>query len=368
MAGKNNAKLFDPALFIQMGLDPKTRLPLKFTEAGSGSFKPHNLLLLHEVDRADALNRFTWHNLPNGLTGELIERILYYRGQGAFFYMKENDKFYFLPYTLAAPDSGSGLDCYGRYTTITPLMFGGSFDDEPKPFIRGLIKKPVYDIKITTLTLEDIEDGCVLLHDRSVAGISQTVTPRSSLQAPLLDLMSDIPCYLRTSLKNQTGVQGMRVPTEDNQLDVYAANTALNKATLEGDWAVPIVGELEFQQLTGQPTAQSQEYLLTMQALDSYRLSMYGLPNGGLFQKRSNMLESEHNMNTGTAALVLQDDLRQRQTFCDIVNSIFGLGIYVDINETITQIDRDGDGDMYANEPQMPSHESTDEGEEATEE
>lgn len=357
MAGKNNAKLYDPALFVQMGLNPKTGLPLKWDSSEGASFKPHNLQRLAEIDRADALNRFKWHNLPNSLNQQIIESVLYYRGQGAFFYMKENDKFYFLPYTLAAPNNGSGLDCYGRYTHITPMMFGGSFDEEPKPFIRGLIKKPHYEIKLTTLTLEDLDDGCVLLHDRSY-GLTQTIAPRSSLQLPLLDLMSDIPCYLRTSLKNQTGVQGLRVPTEAAKNEVYAANKAIDRAAIQGDWAVPVVGEIEFQSLTGQPTGSAEEYLLTMQALDSYRLSMYGLPNGGLFVKKAHMLEAEQNMNTGTASLVLQDDLRQRQEFCDIVNSIYGLNIWCDINESITQIDQDMDGDMYNNEPTTTSYES----------
>lgn len=357
MATKNNAKLTDPALLIAIGIDPKTKLPIKWGGSEGESFKPHNMRLLTEIDRADALNRFKWYNLPNSLNQQIIEAVLYYRGQGAFFYMKENDKFYFLPYTLAAPDNGSGLDCYGRYTSITPTMFSGSFDDEPKPFIRGLIKKPHYEMKLTTLTLEDLDDGCVLLHDRSY-GLTPTIAPRASLQVPLLDLMSDVPCYLRTSLKNQTGVQGLRVPTEEAKNEVYAANKAVDNATINGNWAVPIVGEIEFQPLTEQPTGASEEYLLTMQALDSYRLSMYGLPNGGLFVKKAHMLEAEQNMNTGTASLVLQDDLRQRQEFCDIVNSIWGLNIWCDINESITQIDQDMDGDLYSNEPNSASYET----------
>lgn len=345
MAAKNNAKFYDPALFIQLGFNPKTGLPLKY-DPSSPSFQPHNLLLLNEIDRSDALHRYTWHNLPNGITGEMIERILYYRGQGAFFYMKENNKFYFLPYALAAPDEGSGIDCYGRYIEITPLAFNGSFDDDPKPFINGLKKKCYYDINLSAITPEMIEDGCVLIHDRS-CGISQTTSPRASLQQPLLELMSSLPCYLNTALKNQSGIKGMRVPNEDDRANVVAANTALDQAALRGQWAVPIIGSIDFQELTGNAPGRAEEYLLAMQALDSYRLSQYGLPNGGLFQKKAHMLEAEQNMNTGTASLVLQDGLYQRQSGSDIANSIFGLGIYADINESITNLDRDMDGDAY---------------------
>ena len=59
------------------------------------------------------------------------------------------------------------------------------------------------------------------------------------------------------------------------------------------------------------------------------------------------MLESEQNMNAGTASLVLQDSLRNRQQFCDIVNSNWGLNTNCEINETLTNTDMDGDGVAY---------------------
>lgn len=343
---KNNAKFYDPALFIQLGFNPKTGLPLKY-DPGSPSFQPANLLLLTEIDKADALQRYVWRDLPPGLTGEMIERVLYYRGQGAFFYMKENDRFYFLPYTLAHEGSGSSLDCYGRYKEIVPLLFNGSFDEkDPKAFINGMTKKCIYDLHLDLVTTELQDTSCVLLHDRAI-GISQTVAPRASLQQPLLELMSGIPCYLNTALKNESGVKGMKVSNEADSANVTAANISLDQAALRGQWAVPIVGSMDFQELTGNAPGRAEDYLLVMQALDSYRLSQYGLPNGGLFQKKAHMLEAEQNMNTGTASLVLQEGLKQRQNAIDIFNSIHGTHAKVDINESLIQLDNDGDGDFY---------------------
>ena len=54
------------------------------------------------------------------MDGQLLERILYYRGQGAFFYMESLEKFFFLPFALDGE-----IDVYGRYTGITPLPFNG---------------------------------------------------------------------------------------------------------------------------------------------------------------------------------------------------------------------------------------------------
>ena len=62
-------------------------------------------------------------------------------------------------------------------------------------------------------------------------------------------------------------------------------------------------------------------------------------------------------MNQGKASLVLQDKLKNRQDFCDIVNSIWGLGIWCEISESVLGIDRDLDGEASDNDPQTPSYE-----------
>ena len=94
----NNARLPDLSLFISAGIDPKTGLPIKASTGDPRGFKAENKKLLRIMDEQQAVNSFEWFNLPNGLSGNLIERILYYKGQGMFFYFPEMDQFYFLPY------------------------------------------------------------------------------------------------------------------------------------------------------------------------------------------------------------------------------------------------------------------------------
>lgn len=341
----NNARLYDPVMFMSLGFDPKTGLPLKY-DPSSPSFQPHNKLLLAEKDRADAINRFTWRNCPEGLDGELIERVLYYRGQGALFYMKENNKFYFLPFALSSPDEGTAIDCYGRYKEIVPLTFNGAFDDkDPKPFIKGLTKKVYYDVNLDEITPEMFEDGAVIIHDRSV-GLAQQIVPRATLNLPLLELMSEIPCYMNTALQMATGIQGIKVAHEQDAVNINASVNAVKQAGLSGKWAVPVVGSLDFQQLNGAPSANTEEFLLAFQALDDYRLSLYGIP-ANVMEKKAHMLESEQNTNIGSAQLILQDDLYQRKKACDIAYSIWGTDMDCDINESLVAIDRDMDGDAY---------------------
>lgn len=330
---------------IEAGIDPKTLLPIKFDT--KTSFKNHNKKLLRIMDEQDAVNSFTWYNLPHGLNANLIERVLYYRGQGALFYMEANDKFYFLPYAL-----DGGIDVYGRFNSITPLPFNGTAEagsdkkNDAKPWIQGMSKKPVYDIVIDELKISDLTDSCVLCKDYTEQ-ISQTNISRQCLNDPLIDVMSDCVPFMLTALRNKTGVRGMRVSNQEESTQVFSANSQIYNAALTGQWAIPIVGGVDFQDLSNGNLGLSEEFLLSLQALDSYRLSFHGLPNGGLFQKKSHMLEAEHNMNVGTASLVLQDRLRNRQNLCDIANSIWGLGMWVEPNESVIQADLDGDSMAY---------------------
>lgn len=341
---KNNAKLFDIQTLIQAGINPVTGLPIK---AGCGAPPRKETIkkALRIIDEQDAVNRYKWYNLPCNLTSQELERMLYYKGQLAFFYIPDVDEFYFMPYAL-----DGGIDFYGRFNSIHPVPFSnGTTDMEKKRFaeqrnyLSTLRLNCVYDVVINDLDYETLTKSAVLLHDYTKQ-LSQTVIPRVEIQDDLLDIMADCIPFMRTALLNSTGVQGMRVSTEDEQSNVTAASALIDRAALTGEKYVAIVGGLEFQDLTGGDVAKSEEFLLAMQALDNFRLSTYGIDNGGLFEKKAHTLQSEQDMNTGTAGLVYQDGLSIRQHFCDIVNSIWDLGIWCDVSEPVIGMDTDGDG------------------------
>lgn len=349
----NNARMVDTQTLIAAGFDPKTGLPYKMTNGVKANLKPDIRKVLRIVDEQDAINRYVWYNLPKGLTSQLIERILYYKGQAAFFYMDTNQTFYFLPYAL----DGS-IDVYGRFTGITPLPFNGTTSNEKgeqKPWISGLTLTPEYEVILPDdLTLEHFEKSCVLLHDYSQQ-ISQTNIPRQLLNDPILDVMSDCIPFMRTALLNSTGVTGVRVNGQEGASNVLAASKALDCAALTGEKYIPIVDAIDMQDLTGANVAKSEEFLLSMQALDNFRLSTYGLDNGGLFQKKSHMLEAEQRMNSSNIGLIMQDGLTNRQEFCNIVNSIWGLNIWCEPSETVSNIDTNLDGALYDDKNEQPA-------------
>ena len=127
------------------------------------------------------------------------------------------------------------------------------------------------------------------------------------------------------------------------QAEVERMSSAINQCALTGRKYTGIVGTLDFQELTGANVAKAEEFMLALQSLDNFRLSLYGLDNGGLFQKKSHMLEAEQEMNAGNTGLVAEDGLRNRQYFATIFNSIFGGAMWCEPSESTIGVDRDGD-------------------------
>ena len=341
----NNARLHDPTLLIQAGINPKTGLPVKMGDSNC-SKKSDIKRILRIVDEQNAIRRFNWINMPDGLTTELVERILYYKGQGMFFYMPSDEKFYFLPYALDGT-----IDVYGRYMGVTPLPFNGSTstegkDGKIKPWITGLIREPLYDIKLDKITMNDWETKCVLLHDYSQQ-ISQTNISRQILNDSVLDIMADCIPFMRTALLKATGVSGIRVADSDQSASVITASRTVNDSALTGDLWIPIVGDLEFQDIATGQVAKAEEYMLAMQSLDNFRLSTYGLDNGGLFEKKAHITNAELSTNNSPVSMVYQDSLKLRQDFCIIVNSLWGLDIWCEPSETVLGLDNNMDGVAY---------------------
>ena len=56
------------------------------------------------------------------------------------------------------------------------------------------------------------------------------------------------------------------------------------------------------------------------------------------------MLEAEQRMNSTNSGIIMQDGLKNRLDFCNIVNSIYGTAITCEINETLTNVDTNLDG------------------------
>lgn len=339
----------DIQTMIQLGINPKTGLPYKLGDASSkGDIKK----VLRIIDEQDAVNRYKWYNLPCDISSQELERMLYYRGQLCFFYSKDLEQFYFMPYALDGK-----LDFYGRYVTIHPVPMNGSGEDEKDPNAKKLLQqqadylstvklKCTYGVLLDEeLSIDDLEGRAVLLRDYTNQ-LAPMVIPRQVINDPICDVEAECIPYMRTNLIASSGVKGMRVADADQQDDVFTANEQIKTAALTGQMNVPIVGNIEFQELAAKVGAKPAEFMLAMQSLDNFRLSTFGLENGGLFEKKQHILESENQVNQQNVGLIMQDGLSIRQNFCNIVNSIWGLNIWCEPTENET-MDLNGDGVQY---------------------
>lgn len=340
-------KLPDIHSLLAAGIDPRTKLPLKMVE--DCEYKPNLKRFLRVIDEQDAVNRYRWYNLPCNLTSQELERLLYYKGNVCFFYMKETDEFFFMPYALDGT-----IDFYGRFNRIHPVpMTSGTTDAEKKIYqnqatLLSTLKLNVqYGIKMPDeLKEDDLYNSAVILRDYTHQ-LPQTIIPRQELNDGLIDIMSEIIPFMRTSLIAGTGVKGVRVNDADSSDEVKMASRSVVKSALKGELWSAIIGSVDFQDLTNGQLTRAEDYLLSLQALDNLRLGAYGLENGGLFEKKAHILESENDVNNVNVGLVLQDGLSIRQNFCNIVNSIWDLGIWCEPSESPLGVDNDGDGKAY---------------------
>ena len=330
--------------FWAAGINPTTGLPVKFSN--KNTLKEDIKKQLRLVDEQDAVNRYVWYNLPMNLPSQEVERMLYYKGQLCFYYDKDLEEFYFMPYALDGT-----IDFYGRFNTIHPVpMTSGTDDKGSKAQAQYLAEKKlkcVYGIKMPEeIKPEDLVNSAVLLHDYSKQ-MSQTIIPRASVNDPLLDTMAECIPYMRTCLLAGSGIKGIRVNDADQADNVHEASRSMKNAALTQEPWIAIEGNVEMQELTDGATLKAEEYMLAMQSLDNFRLSTYGIDNGGLFEKKAHELQSEADINGGPVGLVMQDGLSIRQNFCNIVNSIWGIGIWCEPAENIMGADANGDGVIY---------------------
>lgn len=337
----------DIETLLQAGINPKTGLPVRFGNKRCTT-KEDIKKLIRKNDEQIFCNKYVWYNLPMNLSSAELERMLYYKGQLAFFYLKDLDQFFFMPYALDGT-----IDFYGRYNTIHPVpMTSGTTDKGNKAqaeYLESVKLDCVYGIKLPEEIDENtLTKSAVLLHDYCKQ-LSQTIIPTQQLNDAIIDVEAEIMPFLRTALLMGTGTKGVRVPDADSKDEVREANRELLDSALSANPYAPILGTIEFQELTDGQLTKSADYLQAMQAIDNFRLGLHGVPNGGLFDKSQYINNAQTEMNLGGAdvSLTLMDGLLIRQNFCNIVNSIWGLGIWVEPSETIVNMDLNNDGTMY---------------------
>ena len=295
------------------------------------------------IDYQQFLTRFKWNNLPEGMDSELIERILYFSGSAMFFYIKELNRFYFLPYGMSGENTEVGIDFYGRFNRLKPYSFNGSTDGggEKKADGKRITRSDLYLSTQIRDNIKDIpmveseeearkiyENGAVICWDMTPQ-LAYQVDSRNRISQSYVKYIVQILIQTKSALINSSGFNLFSTDTEAStdimQLQIDAINSDREKGKLSAVVSKSL-GDIENLQ-SNAPSAMG-DFWNSLVSADNLRLKSMGIRNDGLVQKSQYQNIQEQSIDINDAMQVYWNAFMERGKFSAIVNSIWGLGIY----------------------------------------
>ena len=295
------------------------------------------------IDYQQFLTRFKWNNLPEGMDSELIERILYFSGSAMFFYIKELNRFYFLPYGMSGENTEVGIDFYGRFNRLKPYSFNGSTDGggEKKADGKRITRSDLYLSTQIRDNIKDIpmveseeearkiyENGAVICWDMTPQ-LAYAVDSRNRISQSYVKYIVQILIQTKSALINSSGFNLFSSDTEAStdimQLQIDAINADREKGKLSAVVSNAL-GKIENLQ-SNAPSAMG-DFWNSLVSADNLRLKSMGIRNDGLVQKSQYQNIQEQSIDINDAMQVYWNAFMERVKFSAIVNSIWGLGIY----------------------------------------
>ena len=297
---------------------------------------------LKDIDYQQYLTRFRWNNLPEGLDSELFERIMYFSGSAMFFYIKELDRFYFLPYGMSGEETETGIDFYGRFNRLKPYSFNGSTDGSGENKANG--KKSKADIYLSTQIRDNIKDipfvsteeearkiyenGAVICWDHT-PGLAYWNNSRNRISQAYIKYMVKILIQTKSALINSSGFNLFAADGEQDNDIMQMQIDAINGDRELGQIAAVVSKSLgNIENLQSNAPAAMQDFWASLQSADNLRLKSMGISNDGIQQKSQYMNIQEQCMDISDSMQVYYNAFLERVKFAAIVNSIWGLDIY----------------------------------------
>jgi len=294
---------------------------------------------LKNIDYQQFITRFKWNNLPEGLDSELFERILYYSGSAMFFYIKELDRFYFLPYGMSGEGTQTGIDFYGRFNRIKPYSFNGvtSGDGESNKksaadiYLSTQIRNNIKDIPIVSTEEEArkiYEEGAVICWDMT-PGLAYYVDSRNRISQSYIKYLVKVLIQTKSALINSSGFNLFSTETESAADIMQEQIDAINADREKGKLSAVVSQALgDIQNLQSNAPATMADFWSSLVSVDNLRLKSMGISNDGVIQKSQYQNIQEQSIDINDAMQVYWNSFMERVKFAAIVNSIWGLDIY----------------------------------------
>jgi hypothetical protein len=288
--------------------------------------------IMRNHNRIETLERYMWLNVPFGLTQDIIERVLFFRGKGIFYFNDEVDKFQFLPFAL-----NGTIDEYGRYIRCNTLPFTGVDEEEKgsknKKKERRLIYENldiVYDLPYNAEMMKMVKQKKtvgIILNDNSL-GLTQQPIIRSNYVKSILHLMSTLMQIINTAMYGCADHSLIQVENESEIASINTQINAINFDILKGRRFTPIAGTLPIQPLKTNNTANLEGLFNTFNSLSNFLKSITGIANPGVFDKKAHLLQEEQQLNGSNADDIYYNGLRLRQEFCMMIQAYYNYPIW----------------------------------------
>lgn len=297
--------------------------------------------IMREQNMIETFERYMWTDIPFGLTQDIIERILFFRGKGIFYFNDKIEKFQFLPFSL-----NGVIDEYGRYTRCNTLPFTGT-DEETKD---KKVKKPrilvyedleiVYDLPYNSEMFEKarkMKTVGIILNDNSLA-VSQQPIIRSNYVKPVLHMMATLMQIINTAMYGSADHNLLQIENESELASIQNQINAINADILRGNRFTPIVGNLPITPLKTSNTANLEGLFGTFNSLTNFLKSITGVANAGVFDKKAHLLQEEQKLNGSNSDDIYYNGLRLRQEFCLMVQAYYNYPIWCESKRAMSEV------------------------------
>ena len=268
---------------------------------------------------------------------------MYFSGSAMFFYIKELDRFYFLPYGMAGEKEQTGIDFYGRFNKLKPYSFNGSTDGSGEEKANGK-KVSAADIYLSTQVRNNIKDipfvkdekeareiyenGAVICWDYT-PGLNYWNVSRNRVSQAYINYLIKVLIQTKSALINASGFNLFATDSESANDLMQMQIDDINEAREEGQLAAVVsklLGKIE--NLQSNAPAAMADFWSSLQSVDNLRLKTMGIRNDGVQQKSQYQNIQEQSVDINDSLQVYWNSFMERIKFSAIVNSIWGLEIY----------------------------------------
>lgn len=283
-------------------------------------------------DFVQCCSRYKWKNLPNGLTGQLLERMLYYRGSVVGF--KFAGRVYILPYVVDT----HGLNPYGMPTSVKPLTFNGKSIAGENDFFGENFNLPIDQVGN-----ERNDFDAVLLFDNIPTSNMELVPSRHYLNSIIIEEI--VETFARININIVVSNKKILIECKDaKQSEVIQKELAIAFGS-DCPFAV-ITSPIGTQSVQSSSDFNADELFNAIKNYDGIRCFMSGISSKGFGnQKKERLVSGELAGAEDEKSLVLDMGYELRQHFCELCNKKFGTNMSVEKREDDFEEMVDGNGE-----------------------